>query len=282
MQEVAIVGAGELGGTLASLLARRDITTRIRLIDPTAHIAAGKALDILQSASIDPFATIVSGDPDITRAAGAGVIVLADRAGGGEWQGDDGLQLLAQLARIAAASVVVCAGAEQRELIDRAVRDRLYPRARLFGSAPEALAAAVRAIVALETNGAPAEVALAVMGVPPAHTVIPWEEATIGGFVATGVLDEPSRRRVVARTAALWPPGPCALAAAAVEVVSSVLGYSRRTMSCFVSPEVPAGSGRRVRAAALPVCLGIGGITRINLPALSPHLQVTLDSAMLL
>lgn len=280
MEEVAIVGAGELGGSLAYLLARQDIAARIRLIDTTGQIAAGKALDIMQASPIDAFTTTVSGCADISRAAGARVIVLADRAAGAEWQGEEGLLLLTQLSQIAAESVVVCAGASQRELIDLAVRDRLYPRSRLFGSAPEALAASIRAMIALETNGGAAEVALALMGVPPAHAVIAWEEATIAGFAATRVLDEPARRRIVARVPLLWPPGAYALAAAACEALACVLGYSRRSVSCFVSPEV--GGGRRARTAAMPVCLDGRGITRTAVPTVSPQVQVALDNALLL
>lgn len=282
MEDVAIVGAGELGGSLAHLLARRDVAARIRLIDTAGTVAAGKALDIMQGSPIEQFATPVSGFSDLTRAAGAAVVVLADRVVGGEWDGEEGQLLLAQLSRIAAGSVIVCAGASQRDLIEAGVRDRRFPRTRLFGSAPEALAAAVRALMALEINGAPGDIALTVLGVPPEHTVIPWDEATVGGFAATRVLDEPVRRRLAARVAPLWPPGPYALAAAARQAVASLLGRARQTMSCFVAPEADAASGRRVRTAALPVRLGPGGIERIARPALSPGDQVALDNAMLL
>ena len=101
-----------------------------------------------------------------------------------------------------------------------------------MGTAPEALAAALRAIVALETDGSPRDVALTVLGIPPDQIVIPWEEATVGGFLATSVLDQPTRRRLAARVAPLWPPGPIALAAAAAKAIQSVLGRSRQTVSC--------------------------------------------------
>ena len=61
MQDVAIIGAGELGGALAHVLARRDVASTIRLIDETGGVAAGKALDIMQSAPIERFATRVVG-----------------------------------------------------------------------------------------------------------------------------------------------------------------------------------------------------------------------------
>src|SRR5215831_13582208 len=117
MQDVAIVGAGELGGNLAHALARRDVVLSIRLIDGSGTVAAGKALDIMQSAPIGQFATEVSGVPDISYAAGANVIVIADRPGHGEWHGDAAMLLLKQISQFAGRVIVLCAGASQRELV---------------------------------------------------------------------------------------------------------------------------------------------------------------------
>lgn len=280
MHDVAIVGAGELGGTLAHVLARRDAAAAIRLIDDMGRVAAGKALDIMQAAPIEGFATPVSGSTDLWAAASAALIVIADRVDGGEWQGEDGLMLLKRLTDLAVGSVVLCAGAAQRELIERGVRELHIARARLFGSAPEALRGAVRAIVALEANGSPRDVALTVLGVPPSQIVVPWEDATIAGFAATRVLDEQARRRIGARVAPLWPPGPHALASAAVRTIEAVFGRSRVVVTCFVAPD--DSSGRRTRTAALPTRLGAAGIASVELPQLSVHDRVALDNAMML
>src|SRR5260370_10273810 len=87
--DVAIIGAGEIGGALAHALARKDIARAIRLVDETGRIAAGKALDIAQAAPIERFATELSGSGDVSAAAGAAIVGLADRAGKGEWHGDN-------------------------------------------------------------------------------------------------------------------------------------------------------------------------------------------------
>ena len=280
MRDVAIIGAGELGGALAYVLARTSVAVEIRLIDEMGNVAAGKALDIMQAAPIEGFATRVSGSTDVWTAAGASVLVLTDRFGGEEWQGEEGLMLLKRIVEVGAGSIVLCAGSSQRELVERGVRELHVARGRLFGSAPEALAGAVRAIVALETNGSPRDVALAVLGVPPSHIVIPWEDAALAGFAMTRVLDEPSRRRVDARVARLWPPGPYALASAAAAAIEALMGRSRRLITCFVAPDDSAG--RRARTGALPVRLGPAGIVDVALPSLSVHERVLLDNAMLL
>jgi len=280
MNDVAIIGAGEIGGSLAHVLARKNVARAIRLIDETGRVAAGKALDIAQAGPVEDFSTALSGSTDVSDAAGATVVVIADRVGKGEWQGEDGLMLLKRVTQMAANAVIVCAGASQRELVDRGVGDLHVKRTRIFGSAPEALAGAARAIVALETNGSPSDVALTLLGVPPSHIVIPWEDATIGGFSATRMLDQPARRRIAAKLPALWPPGPYALATAAVKAIEAVLGRSRRLSICFVAPDGSAGA--RARTAALPVRLGPSGVVAVLLPELSAHDRVALDNAMLL
>ncbi len=250
MQEVAIIGAGELGGALAHVLARRDLARSIRLIDEKGRVAEGKALDIAQAAPVEGFATQLSGSADVSTAAGATVIVIADRLDGGDWQG----------------------------LIHAGVGELRIARARLFGSAPEALAAGARALVALAANGSPGDVGLSVLGVPPAQIVIPWEDATLAGFALTRLMDQPTRRRLRARVAALWPPGPYALATAATMVIEAIAGRSRRSASCFVAPDTSAG--HRTRTGALPVRFGPAGIVEVLTPSLTVVEQVALENAM--
>ena len=280
MREVAIVGAGELGGAVAHVLARRDAIRAIVLVDESGNVAAGKALDIAQAAPVESFATQIAGTTDLATVAGSSVVIVAERFAQGPWSTDEGLLLLKRLVQTAPRAVFLCAGASYRELVERGVRELRVDRRRLFGSAPEALAAGARALVALSANSSPRDVAVSVLGVPPSHTVIPWQDATIGGFALTRQLDEPSRRTLAARIARLWPPGPYALASAAAAIVEAMAGRSRRTACCFVVPEI--GSGTRARAASLPVRVNATGIAEIIQPSLSVVEQVALDNAMML
>ncbi len=278
MIDVAILGAGELGGSLAHVLARREIVRAIRLIDPAGQVAAGKALDIMQTGPVERFTTPLSGTTDISRVAGADLIVIADQAR--PVPGGEDLLLLTRVSQLASRALVLCAGANGRTLVERGVRELGYRRERLLGSAPEALASALRALVALQTNGSVRDVSLTVIGHPPAHAVVNWDDATVGGFGLRQVLDDPSLRRLSAQVGPLWPPGPHALAHAAVEAIAAICGISRRSLSCFVAPD--DSSGRRTRAVALPVALGPDGISRIDLPTLSAATQTALDNAQLL
>jgi malate dehydrogenase len=280
MDRVVVLGAGELGGLLAHALARRAVAHDVHMIDDYGRVAEGKALDIMQAAPVEGFSTQVTGSSDVSLAGGATAVVIADTFGGGEWEGEPALALLRRLRDYSPKSLVVCAGASQRALVEGGVRELQVPRARLIGSAPEALVASVRAVVAAELRTSPRDVAVSAIGVPPDHIVVSWEEATLGGFGIHRLIGEPECRRLDSRVARLWPPGPYALASAAAKVVDTLLGRAERVVTCFVAPDDSAG--RRTRAAALPVRLNRSGLVEVVLPELSGRDRVRLDNAMLL
>jgi len=109
MREVAIVGAGELGGAVAHVLARRDAVRSIVLADESGRVAAGKALDIAQAAPVEGFATRLTGTTDLATVAGSSVVVVAERVAQGPWSTDEGLvdSLLGRAEASGAEAVVV-------------------------------------------------------------------------------------------------------------------------------------------------------------------------------
>jgi malate/lactate dehydrogenase len=123
-------------------------------------------------------------------------------------------------------------------------------------------------------------VTLSVLGVPPNHIIVPWDDATVGGYSLARILSEPARRRLEARVAGLWPPGPYALASAAARTIDTIVRGSRRLVTCFVAPDDSAGM--RARAAALPARLGRSGLLEVVIPELSVRERVRLENAMLL
>ncbi len=280
MDRIVVLGAGELGGLTAHVLARRQISSEICLIDDNGRAAGGKALDIMQAAPVEGFASKVVGTSDASLVAGAAAVVIADAVGGGEWHGELALGLLKRVSAVSPGSPIVCAGASQRESIEQAARELHIERSRLIGSAPEALGAGVRAVVGAEARVSPRDVAATTVGVPPDHVVVLWEHATIAGFPLDRIVTAVERRRIEMSAARLWPPGPYALASAVAKVLDTLLGRSDRLVTCFVAPDDRAG--RRTRAAALPVRLGRTGIVDIVLPELTGRDRVRLDNAMML
>jgi malate dehydrogenase len=274
---VAIIGAGPVGGALAHGLASRDRVRRIRLIDADGTVAAGKALDIQQASPTASTAARVVASTDPDDALRCEVVVLADSAAtGGEWTGAAGLALLKRIVPVRREPVVVCAGAGHLELIEQGTRDLHIPRSRLIGSAPLALASAIRSIAALETDGSPADVALTLVGRPPDHVAVAWTEATIAGSPAASVLTPPQLARLAAMVRHLWPPGPYSLAAAAARVCEAILHEGRGSWPCFVALDGEAGE--RGRVTACPVVLGRNGVRRVVVPALSPRERTIFES----
>src|SRR5262245_39152401 len=135
MRRIAVIGAGELGGTIAHAVARHDAAMAVRIVDDSGRVAEGKALDITQASPIEGFTTDVTGSTDLRSAGGAEVVIVADRKTGGEWQGEEGLMLLKRLQGIAPSALIICAGAQQHDLVDRGVGELHIPRHRIFGSA---------------------------------------------------------------------------------------------------------------------------------------------------
>lgn len=279
MSTVAVFGAGDIGAACAQALASRDRARRILLIDSAASGAAGKALDIQQSGAIAGFHTRLEATSDETRAIGCAVLVVADRfaAGSPEWQGEEALALVR---RVAASSDVpiVFAGAAQATLMRSASQELRIAARRLIGSASEAFSSALSAVVAMEARCSPADVSVAVLGAPPDAFVIPWSEASIGGYALERTVSQVQLRRLESRARRLWPPGPYALGAAASHIVQGLLDEARQFFSDLT---VLAGEfGVRGRIAAVPALLSPYGVAHIRTPLLNRREQVQLDTAL--
>jgi malate dehydrogenase len=276
---VVVLGAGELGGEVARALAAGGAAHRVTIVDDAGDVARGKALDIRQAGPVEGVETAVVGSADLAAVVGAAAVIVADRAGApaAEWTGEDGLQLLARVRALNPGALVVCAGAGQLLLVERAIVEQGADRRRLFGSAPEALRTALVALTSLEGGCGPRDVSLTVLGRPPGHAFIPWTSASVGGLRATDVLDPPAILRLDARLARLWPPGPITLAAAASRVVGMAL-TGRPGGACLFA--VPERTGDHpTRGAGLPASFSPAGV-RVTIPALAPRDQVRLDGAL--
>ena len=280
MTTVCIIGSGDLGGAVADALARRRSVARVILVDDGRDAAAGKALDIQQSGAIHGFQTQLEGSGDLSRAVGCAVCVIADRFGRSqdEWRGEEGLAMLRRLMPYTGEAPIVFAGAQQADLVLAAARDLGTRRERLIGAAPEALAAAVAAIVAMEAGGSPAEIGLAVLGSPPAGFVVPWSEASIGGYALERVLTQVQLARIEARVARLWPPGPFTLGLAAARVTETAIRSSRR--ACSVLTVLGGEFGVRDRVGAIPAHLSPSGIAHVRVPTLNTRERVKLETAL--
>jgi len=278
MTTVAIIGAGDIGGAAAFGLAASDHVGRVRLVDPAAQAAQGKTLDLSQSAPVRRFHTELRGTDDFSQVTGCDVCIVADPFGGGEWRGDDGLALVNRIAPYLGRAPIVFAGPSCGDLIARSVTEIGIDRRRAIGSGVEALASAAVGVVALEAGCSPREVMLTVLGAPPSAFVVPWAEASIGGYALQDVIPPGPLARVQSRVAHLWPPGPYALGTAASRIAVAIVSESRRLFS--VLAQLDGEFGARNRLGAVSARLGSSGIVGTRIPELTTRERVLLQIAL--
>ena len=280
MATAVILGAGDIGGALARQLAAIDVVNRIVIVDDLANVAAGKALDVAQSAPVDRYHTVMSGTADVAAVVGAVAVIIADGAANPatEWKDEGGLALVKRVAGLNQRAPIICAGTSQSSLVERGVNELGISRMRLFGSAPEALRSAITAIVSLEAGAAPQDISLSVLGRPAQQIIVPWDEASIAGRSATEVLSAAQLARLDARIARLWPPGPYALGGAAARLVRTALTRAPRVHAALVA--VTRDEGSPGRSAMMPVTLEPAGIATLVAPALSSRDRVRFETTM--
>ena len=76
MSKISLIGAGQIGGTLAHLIGIKELVNEIVLFDVASGIAKGKALDIAQSSSVDGFNVKLSGTDNYENIKNSDVIII--------------------------------------------------------------------------------------------------------------------------------------------------------------------------------------------------------------
>jgi malate dehydrogenase len=73
--KIALIGAGNIGGTLAHLIGIKELGDVV-LFDVFGGVAAGKALDLEQSGPVEGFDAVMTGGSDYAAIAGADVVIV--------------------------------------------------------------------------------------------------------------------------------------------------------------------------------------------------------------
>ena len=75
MKKISLIGAGQIGGTLAHLIAIKELANVV-LFDIDEGIAKGKALDIAQSLAVDGYNVKLSGTNNYEETKDSDVIII--------------------------------------------------------------------------------------------------------------------------------------------------------------------------------------------------------------
>ncbi len=274
MSTIAILGAGELGATLARLLAEAEIARRVVLVDADEGKARGKALDLLQSGPVEGYDTAVEGRAALVAADAPDILVVADPPELLEASSGAARIYAGGLVPIVGKGLLIVAGNFGPTIVEAAVAKGL-PRARVLGTAPLAWAGALRRRLADELRVRAMDVSVTLLGLPPLHLVLPQGAATVGA-VPVDAISVVARRRALEslRRRGL---GPVALATAAAQVVVDLASRSQALLPLFAL--LDGEYGHRRMALATPVQLGGGQIERVVELALDPVDRVALDNA---
>jgi malate dehydrogenase len=276
VKTVAIIGGGDLAATLARRVAEAELFRCVVLVDPNEGRAKGKALDIAQSGPVEGFDTRVEACASLDAVAAPDVVVVADP--------DDladavllstrGAERIASWLPAVGKAALLVAGPRPSPLVEAAVA-RGFPRDRVLGSSPVATAAALRRRLSAELQVEPREIAVTVLGLPPAQPVVPQAAATVAGLPVEKVSGLALRRALASLDGRA--AGPVALAAAALRVLMALEG-SRATV-VPVAAQLDGEYGHRRVALAVPARLRSGRIEAVVEVALDPVDRVALDNA---
>ena len=76
MKKISLIGAGQIGGTLAHLIGLKELAKEVVLFDVAEGVAKGKALDIAQSSAIDGFDVNFKGTNNYDDTKDSDVIII--------------------------------------------------------------------------------------------------------------------------------------------------------------------------------------------------------------
>jgi malate dehydrogenase len=287
--KLVVLGAGNIGGSLAQRLAEADLAREVVLVDIVDGLPQGKALDIAESAPILGFSTRVTGSTSLDAVRGAEVVV--ETAGLARKPGMSRSDLLEKNAAIVGAHAdAVRAGAPGAvclvvtnpvDVMTAYFRLRSgLPPARVFGESGTLDAARFRSFVAEAVGVAPRDVTAFVLGTH-GDTMVPiLSLSSVGGVPLGRLLSDDQLRTIVERTKQggaevvnLLKSGSAYYAptASQAELVRAVAHDEHRLLSA--SAHLDGAFGERDVYVGVPVVVGRGGVERVVEVDLTPAEQ---------
>jgi len=245
MSKVTVVGAGNVGATVANVLAHKDIVKEVVILDIKGDFAKGKALDSWQQAPIDYYSTKLTGTDDYADTADSDIVVIT--AGIPRKPGMSRDDLISTNAKIVV-SVVNSIKKHSKDPIIIIVSNPLdvmtyaaykasgLDSKKVFGMAGILDTARYRAFLATELAVSPKDIQAVLMG-GHGDTMVPLPRyTTVAGIPVTEMIDDDKLDAIVQRTkkgggelvglmgtSAWYAPG-----AAAAQMVESIVKDDNR------------------------------------------------------
>ena len=282
-KKIALIGGGQIGGTLAHLAAAKELGDVV-IFDIAEGLPQGKALDLSQSAPVDGFNPRLKGTNDYADIAGADVVIVT--AGVPRKPGmsrDDLLGInLKVMASVGAGikahapgAFVVCITNPLDAMVWALQKFSGVPHEKIVGMAGVLDSARFRRFLAEEMNVSVEDVSAFVLG-GHGDTMVPMPRfSTVAGIalpelVKMGWIKQEKLDAIITRTAnggaeivGLLKTGSAyyAPATSAIQMAESYLKDQKRVLPCAV--HVNGAYGIKDLYVGLPVVIGEKGVERI-------------------
>ena len=290
--KVTVVGAGNVGATAAQRIAEADLADVV-MVDVAGDLAAGKALDMMESAPVLGFNARIEGGSDYAPTAGSDVcVVTAGIARKPGMSRDDLLrtnagitrQVIEQLVRHSPDTILIMVTNPLDAMCEVARRVSGFPRERVFGMAGVLDAARMRYFIAAELGVSVEDVDAFVLG-GHGDTMVPLPRyATVNGVPLPQLLPAERIEAINQRTrdggieivnyyktgSAYYAP-----AAASYEMVAAVLHDKKKILPCAVL--LQGEYGLHDLFVGVPVKLGQGGVEQVIELELTAEERTALD-----
>jgi len=249
--KVTVVGAGNVGATVAECVAHKDMVSEVVLIDIVEGLPQGKALDIQESAPIHLFDSRVVGTNDYEDTAGSDICVIT--AGLPRKPGMSRDDLLSKNASIVKSvteqfvsrspnAILIIVSNPLDVMTYVAYMTSGFPSHRVMGMAGILDTARYRAFISMELGVSVKDIQALLMG-GHGDTMVPLPRyTTVAGIPLPDLMDADKIEAIVQRTkmgggeivklegtSAWYAPG-----AAAAEMVEAIVKNSGRVLPCAV------------------------------------------------
>jgi malate dehydrogenase len=284
-KKIALIGAGNIGGTLAHLCALKHLGDVV-LFDVVEGLPQGKALDLLESGPIEGFDAKITGTNSYADLAGADVCIVT--AGLARKPGMSRDDLLATNAKIITAvaegikqhaptAFVIVVSNPLDAMVTQMKRVTGFPKERVVGMAGVLDSSRYRTFVAAELQLSVESVSAIVLG-GHGDDMVPIRSACTVGGVPIAKLVKPERldaiedrtRKAGGEIVALLKTGSAfySPASAAVQMAEAFLKDRKRILPCAAYLE--GEYGVRGFYVGVPVLIGGGGVERVIELELTP------------
>lgn len=278
--KVSVIGAGNVGATCAEVLAHRSIASEVVLLDIRENFAEGKALDMMQTATLNQFDTRVTGSTnDYSKTAGSHVVVIT--SGMPRKPGMTREELIGINAGIVKGvsdkvlqhspdAVIIVVSNPMDTMTYLALKETKLPKNRIIGMGGILDSARFKCYLSLALHTSPNDVEGMVIGGHGDTTMIPLTRlASWKGTPVSQHLDDAALKKIAADTmvggatltgmlgtSAWYAPG-----AAVGALVDSILHNQKRLFPCCVY--LDGEYGQKDICLGVPVVVGRHGWEKI-------------------